>query len=444
MRVRTLLLSLWLSVAPLGFAQHEGHQPAPQPPKAEEKKKDDAGAMPDAKMQPHAGEHEEAEALGSGTMPKPASSPEHMWMFQAGAWDVMAHGQLFLTYNQQGGPRGAGKFESMNWFMLMERRKLGKGTLMFRQMLSAEPLTAPHGGFPQLFQTGETYQGQPLVDKQHPHDVFGELSVTYTVPVTKLVGFQFYGAPVGEPALGPVAFMHRASASELPAAPLGHHLQDSTHIAAGVVTGGLLFDLAKYAKFKVEGSVFNGREPDEKRHTIDFAPLESWAVRASAQPTPNWSLQYSYAYLTQPEALEDTDIERQTASVTYNRPMKAGNWATSLVWGRNHKLEEATVQNSYLLESTVNFMRRNYGYTRLELVDKDELFPAAPPPHETFRIAAYTFGAVRDLVQNAKVQIGLGADVTFYSKPAALEPIYGDQPAGIRLFLRFRPGVMKH
>jgi hypothetical protein len=337
----------------------------------------------------------------------------------------------------------------MNWLMLMQQHKLGRGTILFREMLSAESLTAPHGGFPQLFQTGETYHGQPIVDKQHPHDVFSELSVTYTVPLNQRVSWQFYGAPVGEPALGPVAFMHRASAAELPAAPLGHHLQDSTHISAGVVTSGLIFVLGKEgklkeAKLKVEGSVFNGREPDEKRYTIDFAPLESWAVRASLQPTKDWSLQYSFGHLTQPEALEVTDIDRQTASATYNRPLAAGNWSTTLLWGRNHKLAEDTVQNSYLLESTVNFRHKNYAYTRLELVDKDELFPLAPPPHEDFRIGAYTFGGVRDLVQNAKLQLGLGADVTFYSKPGALDPVYGDQPVSFRIFLRLRPGLMPH
>lgn len=475
MRVRTFILFA-LVFATSAFAQHDamqhGQMPMPAPPaqppaqtpsqsappppaqkdqtqekKTQEKKKEES--MPGMQMEQQAGmsmkhgEHAEMESLGSGTMPKPASSPEHMWMTNAGAWDIMAHTNLFLTYNQQGGPRGVGKFESVNWLMVMEQRKLGRGAVLFRQMLSAESLTAPHGGFPQLFQTGETYHGQPIVDKQHPHDVFGELSLTYTVPLNQRVSWQFYGAPVGEPALGPVAFMHRVSAAELPAAPLGHHLQDSTHISAGVVTSGLIFAIGKDAKLKIEGSVFNGREPDEKRYTIDFAPMDSWAVRASLQPTTDWSMQYSFGHLTKPEALEATDIERQTASVTYNRPFAAGNWATTLLWGRNHKLAEDTVQSSYLLESTVNFQQKNYAYTRLELVDKDELFPLAPPPHEDFRIGAYTFGGVRDLVQNAKLQLGLGADVTFYSKPAALDALYGQDPVSFRVFLRLRPGLMQ-
>jgi hypothetical protein len=381
--------------------------------------------------------------MASGTAWQPDSTPAYMWMTERGQWTLMAHGNLFLTFNHQGGPRGAGKAESMNWAMFMEQHPLGPGTIEFRQMFSAEALTAPHPGFPQLFQTGETYRNQPLVDHQHPHDVFGELSALYTVPLSKKkkVSWHIYGAPVGEPALGPVAFMHRGSASEIPAAPLGHHLQDSTHITAGVITTGLTV-----GKVRGEVSVFNGREPDQVRYTIDFDPLDSWSARLSVRPSKDWSLQYSYGHLHDQEihAGEPGDTDRQTASVSYNRGFARGNWATSLIWGRNHKQLMNTTQNSYLLESVVNFKARNYAYTRLELADKDELFPAAPPPRPEFRVGAYTFGGVRDLVQNSKMQMGLGADVTFYSKPPALDAVYGENPVSFRVFLRLRPGRMEH
>ena len=186
---------------------------------------------------------------GSGSNWQPASVPAHLWMTTRGNWDLMAHGALFLTYNQQGGPRGEGKAESVNYLMLMEQHKLGPGTLLFRQMFSAESLTSPHPGFPELFQTGETYHGQPLIDHQHPHNVFAELSVLYTVPVTEKISWLFYGGPSAEPALGPVTYIHRESASENPAAPLSHHLQDSTHTSFGVVTTGFVID-----RFKIEGS----------------------------------------------------------------------------------------------------------------------------------------------------------------------------------------------
>ena len=375
---------------------------------------------------------------GSGTGWQPASVPACLWMTSRAGWDLMAHGTLFLTYNQQGGPRGEGKAESVNYLMLMEQHRLGSGTILFREMLSAESLTSPHPGFPLLFQTGETYHGQALVDHQHPHNVFAELSMLYTVPVSEKVSWLFYGGPSAEPALGPVTYIHRESASENPAAPLSHHLQDSTHTSFGVVTTGFIVD-----RFKIEASAFNGREPDEDRWDIQLAALDSWSFRASAAPTRNWAAQYSYGRLEHPEALEPGSELRQTASLEYNRPLTEGNWATSVIWGRKRKLANDSVQNSYVLESTVNFRRLNYGYTRLELVDKDELFPQALT-HPSFRIGEYTFGGVRDLVHNQHWQVGLGADVTFYSKPAVLDPIYGDSPVSFHVFLRVRPGLSGH
>jgi hypothetical protein len=384
----------------------------------------------------------------SGTSWQPASVPETMWMISSGGWDLMLHGTVFATYNQQGGPRGAGKAESVNYLMSMEQHKLGSGTILFRQMFSAESLTSPHPGFPLLFQTGETYHGQPLVDHQHPHNVFAELAVLYTLPLSEKVSWLLYGGPSAEPALGPVTYIHRASASEDPAAPLGHHLQDSTHTSFGVVTTGLIIDYSKFARFKLEGSAFNGREPNEQRWSIQLAPLDSWSFRVSDAPTRNWVAQYSYGRLVHPEAADPNNELRQTASLEYDRPLPAGflgdgNWATSLIWGRKHKELDDTTQNSYLLESTLNFLAHNYAYTRLELVDKDELFPNAAT-HPAYRIGAYTFGGVRDLLHNDRWQLGLGGDVTFYSKPPVLDPIYGNNPVSFHVFLRVRPGLMEH
>ena len=375
---------------------------------------------------------------GSGTGWQPAATISHLWMKSSGAWDLMAHGAVFADYNQQGGPRGSGKAESVNWLMLMEQRKLGSGSIMFREMFSGESLTAPHPGFPELFQTGETYHGQPLVDHQHPHNVFSELSLFYTLPFNGKVSWLLYGAAAGEPALGPVAYMHRASASELPMAPLSHHLQDSTHTSFGVITTGLTID-----RFRLEGSVFNGREPDEKRYGIQFAPLDSWSARLSVAASRNWTTQYSYGRLERPEALEPGSQRRQTASAEYVRPFANGSWATSVVWGRVHKELENRNLNGYLLETTVNFKSRNYAFSRMELVDKDESFPNNPLL-PSFRIGAYTLGEVRDLVQSRLWQLAVGADFTFYSKPTALDSAYGQNPVSFQIFLRVRPPVSDH
>src|SRR5215813_900233 len=282
---------------------------------------------------------------GSGTSWQPASVSGHEWMWMRGGWELMAHGVVFINYNQQGGPRGAGKAESVNWGMLMQQHRLGSGTILFRQMFSAESLTSPHPGFPQIFQTGETYHGEPLVDHQHPHNVFSELAANYSIDLSEHFSWFIYGGPSAEPALGPVAYIHRRSAEELPMAPLSHHLQDSTHTSFGVITTGLVL-----SRVKLEGSVFNGREPNEERWSIQLNPLDSWSVRGSVAPTKDWTLQYSYGLLVHPEALETGDERRQTASIEYNRPLGGGNWASSVVWGRKLKEETNTVLNSYLFE----------------------------------------------------------------------------------------------
>jgi hypothetical protein len=403
--------------------------------------------MPGMDMEAH-GLQPPSPHAGSGTAWQPASVPAHQWMLMRGGWMLMAHGVIFADYNQQGGPRGEGKAESVNWGMVMEQHALGPGTILFREMFSAESLTSPHPGFPELFQTGETYHGEPLVDHQHPHNVFAELALLYSLPLAKRLTWELYGGPSAEPALGPVSFMHRASASELPLAPLSHHLQDSTHTSFGVITSGFVID-----RVKLEASAFNGREPDERRWGIQLAALDSWSTRASVAPSRDWTAQYSLGRLEHPEALEPGSQWRQTASVEYDRALFRksgtrngapdgggwGNWATSLIWGRVHKIATDTTLNSYLLESTLNFLRRDYLFSRLELVDKDELFPDAAT-HPAYRIGAYTFGGVRDLLQNRDWQLGLGADLTVYSKPATLDAAYGQHPVSFQIFLRLRPG----
>jgi hypothetical protein len=387
-------------------------------------------------------------AMASGTSEQPSSSPMHMVHMGHGKWLFMLHYNLIVGLNRQGGPRGATKFESANWFMPIAFHRFGPGTLQLRGMFSAEPFTFARGGSPLLFQTGETYKGQPLIDRQHPHDLFMELSARYTVPLgEQTTWFAYVGYP-GEPGLGPPAFMHRISASENPSAPLAHHLQDSTHISFGVFTTGVT-----YRWLQLEGSIFNGREPDENRYNFEAHPWNSRSARLSFAPNANWSMQISHGLLQNPEALEPGTTRRTTASISYNKEIMRGNWATSLIWGRNHENHgprEIFNLNGYAAESTVNFFDRNYVFMRLELVDKIDLLRLADrlrlgisQSHPSFRIGAYTFGGVRDVWNTAKVSLGIGSDITFYSKPATLDSIYGNNPVSWRLFVRLRPAKMK-
>lgn len=382
---------------------------------------------------------------GSGTSWQPGSTPMYMWYKRAKGWLVFFHGDVKVGVNSQGGPRGMTKFESQNWFMPMAYRRVGPGTLQLRGMFSFEPFTFSGKGSPQLFQTGELYKGQPIVDAQHPHDFVMELSATYTIPMGERASWFAYVGYPGEPALGPVAFMHRWSASENPSAPLSHHLQDATHITFGVFTTGFT-----YRWFKLEASVFNGREPDENRYNFEAGPWNSRSLRLSFVPNKNWAMQVSYGLLKNPEPYAPGDVRRTTASIQYNKPFNRGNWATSLVWGRNSGThgDQFFKVNSYLAESTVQFLDKNYVYTRLELVDKNELLGdedlkrvgLSHSQHPIFRIGAYTFGYARDVFTTEKFSVAVGGDFTLYSKPAILDPIYGERPTSYKAFMRFRLG----
>ena len=368
--------------------------------------------------------------MASGTSRNPDSAPMPMLMSQWGTWDVMWMGQAFLVDTQQGGPRGGDKLYSPNAMMVSAGHKLGGGSVLFETMLSLEPATITNRRYPLLFQTGETAYGRPLVDAQHPHNFFMSLGVHYAHSLGGGTMLQLYYAPVGDPALGPVAFPHRASAAELPQATLGHHWQDSTHIADNVVTAAV-----RHRWFRLEASGFYGTEPDENRWHINWGPMNSYSGRVSVAPSRNWMMQFSAGRISHPERQEEGDVVRTTASLHYSRPMDAGNaWSTSLIWGRNHDTFTHHNLNSYLVESVYPVRRGNFLTGRVEYVDKDELI--VPPG--TYRVASFTGGYTRDLGVFQHVETGIGANVTAYALPSALTPYYGTRPWGVSVFVRLR------
>jgi len=359
----------------------------------------------------------------------------------------MFHGEAFISVEQQSGPRGDDKVFSTNWFMPMAQRRLGAGQLTLRGMFSFEPATVTDRVYPELFQQGETAFGRPISDGQHPHDFLMELAALYDWKIGEHALLSFYGAPVGDPAMGPPAYAHRASASEDPIAPLGHHLQDSTHIAADVVTAGLA-----YKSVRVEASGFHGREPDEFRWNLNSGAIDSWSTRLTIQPGQNWSGQYSFAYLTSPESLRPAeDVQRMTASLMYNRPFKNGSWATTLLWGRNHVLPAGENFNGYLLESTLHFARNERVWGRIENVDRtNELLLGKQPEPAGFeerflaRVQAYTAGYDHDFHFLPGLATAVGAQITFYNAPNFLTPFYGRHPIGAIWFVRLRPTGNAH
>ena len=417
-------------------------------------KKDEPGMR--MRMHPETFIQEIEHHTSSGTSAEPNSAPTPMLMGMKGQWELMFHANVFVGDLQQSGARGADKFFSTNWFMGMAQHKAGPGLFTARVMLSLEPATVTRRQYPLLFQQGEIAFGLPIVDGQHPHDFIMELAALYDVKLGDASLLSFYFAPMGDPAIGPTAYPHRASAIENPVGTLGHHQEDSTHIVSDVVTLGFTHRIVR-----LEVSGFHGREPNEFRWNIDGGKMDSWSTRLTIQPEKNWSGQYSYARIVSPEALfAAEDQERMTASVMYNRPFGAksgagtsgsgklgsGNWASTALWGRTRSLRDDSVFNSYLLESTLRFFTHNFGWTRVENADRsNELIlgeRAVPPGFEEQRIErvqAYTFGYSRDFDVIPHVLSALGAQVTTYSVPDVLRSIYGVHPVGGMVFLRFRP-----
>lgn len=379
-------------------------------------------------------------SLASGTSANPAAAPGNMLSRKADGWQLMLHGAGFVSDVQQTGPRGADKFFSTSWFMGMAEHPLGSGAFSANVMMSLEPATVTDRRYPELFQTGETAFGQALVDGQHPHNLFMEIAFSYAHPLGERAMAMIYVAPVGDPALGPVAFPHRESADELPQAPLGHHLQDSTHIAYEVVTGAV-----KVRQFTVELSGFHGAEPNENRWNIETGRMDSWSARLDWTPTKNWAAQVSSGRLHNPEALEPGDIIRTTASVSYSRPIHDGDIAASAIWGRNHDVATQRNLNSYLTEAVMRFRDKNYVTGRAELLDRDELFADNPlleaqlasTVGSTFRVAAFTAGYTRDVHLVPHLKTGLGSNVTLYRVPADVQSFYGAHPVAVYAFLRF-------
>lgn len=375
--------------------------------------------------------------------PPAPPAPQEQAPAPASTWHFMQDGVAWFTYNNQGGPRGGEEFGSQNWWMGMWSRPAAGGTLQFNLMLSADPITVGKDGYREIFQVGETLNGLPVIDRQHPHDFLMQASVGWRKPIGRGYSMTLAAAPVGEPSLGPVAFMHRASAFENPTAPLGHHTFDSTHIAMGVLTAAV-----DRGPFQVEGSVFQGREPDEQRwDLVDFGPLDSWSVRGWYRPNAAWAFQLSHGLLTEPESLEEGNVRRTTMSAAWMRPHATGTTATTVAYGRNDKIDAD--YNAFLLEGT-HIFGANAVYGRFESVQVESNVlrfgshngDGHHPDEEGAGVAlvhTLTLGGVRTIGRWGGWDVGAGGDLTFYRVPQVLQPTHGDNPTSVHLFLRVRP-----
>jgi len=369
---------------------------------------------------------------GSGTSRLPGlDGGMHGAHLMAGDWMVMAHGYAWGVATDQSGPRGRSMGFVSSMAMLTGERDFGGAKLQLRSMLSLEPaMGAP--GYPNLFATGETANGAPLVDRQHPHDLFMELAGRIDIDTGGGSSLFLYGGPVAEPALGPSAFMHRASARYLPLAPISHHWFDSTHISYGVVTAGYS---SRY--FQIEASAFRGREPDERRWNIETPALDSWSVRASFSPSPFWLVQVSHGELKAPEAMHPGENEgRTTASVQY----ADGRLSGMIAFSAKDRIP-GPVLTAWLAEGNWNIAGGHNLFGRIELVENDELFPDHTDPlHDRiFRVGKFEAGYAYRIPLTGNVDLALGGSLMTYSKPAALDPYYGN-PVGFTAFAKLSLG----
>jgi hypothetical protein len=350
-----------------------------------------------------------------------------------GDWMTMVHATFNGVLDTQSGPRGGDKAFVSGMVMASAKRPVGEGgTLQLRAMLSPDPFMGK-SGYPELLASGETADGTThLVDRQHPHDLFMELSASYSQRIGQDSSLFVYAGLPGEPAFGPPAFMHRLSIMDSPEAPISHHWLDSTHITFGVLTLG-------YVKgdWKIEASRFHGREPDQYRFNIETGDMDSTAVRLSWNPTPNWALQASWADVKSPEQLDpNLDQTRWSASAIYTVPFGDGGWwSTTAAWGRRKATGDAAL-DGWTLESAVKPNADWTVFGRVEQTENDELVPGGT----AYRVGKASIGAIRDWSLSRRAKIGLGALYAVDFVPGGLKGVYGDSPDGAMAFVRLKIG----
>jgi hypothetical protein len=371
----------------------------------------------------------------SGTSWQPEATPMDGVHIMQGEWMLMFHGFANGVYTRQGGRRGEDDVYGPNMFMGMASRKIGSGTFGARAMLSLEPATIGRNGYPELLQTGETGDGRTaLIDRQHPHDLFMELALSYSVPLgEESSAFAYFGLP-GEPALGPPTFMHRFSGVDNPEAPITHHWLDSTHITFGVATVGYV-----WRQFKVDASAFTGREADEHRWDIERPRIDSYSARLSWNPTKRWAGQVSYGNIHSPEKLHpETDVQRLTASLMHDHEWNELHCQTMLAWGRNINDPGRTL-DAFLLESALRFRESHTVFGRAESAQKDELFPEGHMNEgKRYLVHKLSLGYIYDFPKWHSIRAGLGAMGGVHLLPRSLREFYGETPLSLSVFGRLK------
>ncbi|NOS70671.1 MAG: hypothetical protein HOP33_12165 [Verrucomicrobia bacterium] len=384
----------------------------------------------------------------SGTSWQPEATPAAGLVSTRGNWTWTTRAVASVVYTYQGGKRGDDGVYSPNMLVFMGNRALGAGTFGIHTTFTAESISVNDSGYAELFQTGTTGNGRtPLIDRQHPHDLFSELAASYSLPLNDVSSvFAYLGLP-GEPALGPPNVVRRFSGIDFPEAPLSYDWFDSSHTSFGVATVGCIWN-----QFKLDGSIFSGRRPDEHRSDLEtklrWPKFDSQAIRLSYNPAPAWAFQVSYGNVISPEKLKERrdvppeeqkanrDVVRLTASAMYQKSWEEFNWQTIFAWGQNQENPGKTF-DGFLLESALNIRETHTILGRIERVSKDGLYPLRDPlEDEKFTVNKVSLGYIYDFPKFHQVRFGMGGLGSAHFIPSSLKSTYGDMPMSLQLFVR--------
>lgn len=439
----SLLALLAAAPAAAQQADHSGHHapaPAADPHAGHEMNQQSPHAGHDEGAMHHEGHGGATSALGSypssrdasGTSWQPDSTAHGGLHASTGGWNLTLHALANLVVDEQGGPRGDDKVFVAGHLIAAASRPVGGGTLQFRAILSPDPLMG-RSGYPLLLASGETANGRDrLVDRQHPHDLFGELSVSLSQPVGKNASVFVYAGLPGEPAFGPPVYLHRRAIQDSPEAPISHHWLDSTHTSFGVVTAGLVV-----GQVKIEASRFNGREPDQDRYNIETGQFDSTAARVAWNPSSDLSLQASWTHLVEPEQLEPGINQRRlSASALYHRRIGEDGWvAGTLAWGR--RTQEGVDLDAYVIESGLGWKEWTF-FGRGEITENNELVEVVEDG-PAYRVGKLSAGMIRDFKVAPKLKLGLGGLVSVNFIADGLRTLYGgSNPLGAMAFVRLK------
>ena len=368
-----------------------------------------------------------------------------------------------LVFDHQGGKRGKSDVYSENYLSLTAIKPFSQSVLVLNSRFSLEPFTIGKRGYPLLLQVGGTANNKTfLVDAQHPHDLFSELSMNYIIKLNEDSNFNIYLGLPGAPALGPTGIQVCNIDLAVPESPLLHEALYSTEISYGVVTAGY-----NWRNITLEGSIFNGRETDKNHFIIHKPKLDSFCGRLTTIFPYNLSAQISYGFLNSPEIVEpEINKKRLVVSLGWFKEFEDSYLQTMFGFAQNKHIPGNTTKG-LIAEFLYNFKRNHSLFLRGELLETDELFHDEHGhshnqdnfnhchKHDVnckrkngleidrelfdkiFNVGRISSGYLYKFPPMDHIRFGLGCSGNISIIPEKLKPIYGNHPLSYYIYAQF-------